>query len=166
MSTSSERKIASNRANASHSTGPRTPAGKAKTRMNALKHGLRAEQVVIPGEDPKAFEAECAAWNQRFLQKSGLILAMIEADDGRREPGLTSVLLRVLYESVILPLGVRMYRQATHRLNKQLTSALTGSANGNKRAPARRKPAAMIAVGLFVGLVAALFLLAQEDSAV
>ncbi len=25
--------------------------------MNALKHGLRAERVVIPGEDPEEFEA-------------------------------------------------------------------------------------------------------------
>src|ERR1700733_3889633 len=69
MPTSSDRKINANRSNASHSTGPRSSAGKAKSRMNALKHGLRAEQVVIPGEDPRAFEAECAAWSADWQPK-------------------------------------------------------------------------------------------------
>jgi len=36
----SERKRAANRANARHSTGPRTAAGKAKVARNALRHGL------------------------------------------------------------------------------------------------------------------------------
>jgi len=34
--------IAANRRNALHSTGPRTVTGKARSRDNALKHGLRA----------------------------------------------------------------------------------------------------------------------------
>jgi len=42
-----ERQIASNQRNASKSTGPRTPEGKAKSRANALKHGLAAETLVI-----------------------------------------------------------------------------------------------------------------------
>lgn len=51
-----------NQRNALRSTGPRTEAGKARSRLNALDHGLRAEQVVLPGEDPAAFRAEVAAW--------------------------------------------------------------------------------------------------------
>src|SRR4051812_1485794 len=43
-------KVAANRANAAKSTGPRTEAGRAASRVNAVKHGLRAEMVVLPGE--------------------------------------------------------------------------------------------------------------------
>jgi hypothetical protein len=51
-----------NRANAKHSTGPRTAEGKARSRMNALTHGLRAEEVVIPTEDATEFAEFLAAW--------------------------------------------------------------------------------------------------------
>jgi hypothetical protein len=44
---STERQIESNRRNAKYSTGPKTPTGKAKSRANALKHGLAAETLVI-----------------------------------------------------------------------------------------------------------------------
>jgi hypothetical protein len=70
MPTSSDRKINVNRADASHSTRPRSTTGNAKSRMNALKHGLRAEQIVIPGEDPRAFEAECASWSADWQPRS------------------------------------------------------------------------------------------------
>jgi hypothetical protein len=52
----SERQIAANRANALHSTGPKTPEGKAAVRHNALRHGLLARDVVLPDEDFEAFE--------------------------------------------------------------------------------------------------------------
>jgi len=39
------------------STGPRTEAGKATSSKNAIKHGLAAEILFIPDEDPAAFEA-------------------------------------------------------------------------------------------------------------
>ena len=47
---STEKQIEANRANAEHSTGPKTPAGKAKSRKNAWKHGLTAKSV--PGGQP------------------------------------------------------------------------------------------------------------------
>ena len=47
----SEARIAANRRNAKRSTGPTSPAGKAKVRCNALKHGLTGEGVALPGED-------------------------------------------------------------------------------------------------------------------
>src|SRR4029078_5497460 len=54
---SSEKQIAANRANAKRSTGPNTSDGKARSRMNAWKHGLRADKVVIAGEDVKDWQA-------------------------------------------------------------------------------------------------------------
>jgi hypothetical protein len=49
--------IASNRANARHSTGPKTEAGKLASSRNSFRHGLTAKQVVIPGEDPAEYDA-------------------------------------------------------------------------------------------------------------
>ena len=53
----SEAQISANRLNSQKSTGPRTAEGKATVAQNAVKHGLRAEQMVIKGEDPGEFES-------------------------------------------------------------------------------------------------------------
>jgi ribosomal silencing factor RsfS len=47
-----------NRRNSQKSTGPKTPEGKSVS-MNALRHGLRARTVVLPGEDPTEFHQLC-----------------------------------------------------------------------------------------------------------
>ena len=62
----SERQIEANRQNAQHSTGPTTPEGRAAVRLNGLKHGLCAETVVVPGEDPAAFEAMLDAYRVEY----------------------------------------------------------------------------------------------------
>ncbi len=49
-------RAATNRANAQNSTGPRTPAGKAKMRFNAVQHGLYSATVVLPYEDLDGFQ--------------------------------------------------------------------------------------------------------------
>jgi hypothetical protein len=57
----SERQKAANRANALHSTGPKTREGKVAVRLNAIRHGLLARDAVLPGEDADAFEQ---LWNE------------------------------------------------------------------------------------------------------
>ncbi len=52
----SDKQAAANHENAKTSTGPRSEDGKNTVRHNALKHGLRAQTVVLPNEDPQAFE--------------------------------------------------------------------------------------------------------------
>src|SRR5436190_2029264 len=54
---SSQRQIDANRLNAQKSTGPSTPEGRAAVHLNSLKYGLYAETLILPGEDPAAFEA-------------------------------------------------------------------------------------------------------------
>ena len=55
---SSQSIVARNRANAQHSTGPRTAAGKAAASRNAVKHGLLGTQALaLPGEDQAAMDA-------------------------------------------------------------------------------------------------------------
>ena len=57
-------RLESNRRNALRSTGPTTEAGKQRSRVNALRHGLTAETIVASlenAEDYKAFEAAIVA---------------------------------------------------------------------------------------------------------
>ena len=46
----SQKQTEANRRNALKSTGPKTPEGKAIVSTNAVKHGLRAQHIVIDGE--------------------------------------------------------------------------------------------------------------------
>jgi len=50
-------RTAINRANAQHSTGPRTEDGKERSSLNALRHGLTSQAVVLPSEDPAAYQS-------------------------------------------------------------------------------------------------------------
>jgi hypothetical protein len=58
--------ITANRANAQKSTGPRSTQGKSAARFNALKHGIDAASIVIPGEDPADYEALAADYRRDF----------------------------------------------------------------------------------------------------
>jgi hypothetical protein len=58
------RQIEANRRNAQSSTGPKTEAGKQRSRGNAIRHGLTAETVIgalEDAEDYKAFETAVTA---------------------------------------------------------------------------------------------------------
>src|SRR5260370_15144548 len=61
------KQIEANRLNALKSTGPKTPDGKAAVKLNALRHGLRARTVVLPGENSDDFHQLCdgleTEWN-------------------------------------------------------------------------------------------------------
>jgi len=58
----SDRRIAANRANALKSTGPKTEAGKKKSRGNALKHGFTSTVIEIPDENPQCFDHRLSEW--------------------------------------------------------------------------------------------------------
>jgi hypothetical protein len=49
-------RAAVNKANAQKSTGPRTPAGKQRSSLNALRHGLTGHTIVLPSEDQAAYQ--------------------------------------------------------------------------------------------------------------
>jgi hypothetical protein len=63
--TTKEKSDASRR-NAAHSTGPKTPEGKAASSMNALKHGLRSQKIIIAGEDPAEFNQLYASLQDQY----------------------------------------------------------------------------------------------------
>jgi hypothetical protein len=52
----SDKQNRANRRNAQRSTGPKTPEGKEAVRLNATKHGLRSQEVLLPGEDGEALK--------------------------------------------------------------------------------------------------------------
>ncbi len=49
------KQIEANRRNSRKSTGPKSQNSKAKSKLNAMKHGLLAQQVAVRGEDPVEF---------------------------------------------------------------------------------------------------------------
>lgn len=60
-----EANVRANRANAQKSTGPKTEAGKARSRLNALKHGKRSKTVaapVLPQEDAAELGRRIQDW--------------------------------------------------------------------------------------------------------
>ena len=61
-----------NRQNAAKSTGPVTPEGKRRASLNALRHGLTGQTVVLPDDDLAAYRASCAQFFAE-LKPVGLI---------------------------------------------------------------------------------------------
>jgi hypothetical protein len=57
---------AANQGNAQNSTGPSSAAGKAVSRMNALKTGLYAKSLVIRGESREEFDELAAQFNDQY----------------------------------------------------------------------------------------------------
>jgi len=51
-----KKKAAASRTNSKHSTGPKTPEGKAKCSLNALRHGLYASTLILPEESKEHFD--------------------------------------------------------------------------------------------------------------
>lgn len=72
----SEKQIAANRANAKKCTGPRTPEGKERSKMNALSHGLTAQTGVLPGEDEQEL-MDLAESLTRQLKPEGIVQRLI-----------------------------------------------------------------------------------------
>jgi hypothetical protein len=72
------RKVAANGRNAQKSTGPRTEEGKRRSSRNALKHGLTANEIVLPNEDPGAFDERLTEWNDYFRPENPAQAAVID----------------------------------------------------------------------------------------
>lgn len=104
----SAKRTAANRRNALKSTGPRTPEGKRRTSMNALKHGLRAASMAVPVlEDPKDWETH-RAQTVRDLTPVGYL----ETVFAERAAALLWRLARVVrYEAEVV--SIAMSREAT-----------------------------------------------------
>jgi hypothetical protein len=70
--TISEARLAANRANAQKSTGPRTDAAKAVTRLNAVRNALTGQTILLPADDADLYQTHCEAY-QIELKPEGAI---------------------------------------------------------------------------------------------
>jgi recombinational DNA repair protein RecT len=73
------RQIESNRRNAQRSTGPKTQSGKARSSQNAVRHGLTAETVIGPLEDPADYQAFEQAVLTKTTRLARLLLQEVDA---------------------------------------------------------------------------------------
>jgi hypothetical protein len=62
MAAVSEKKMEANRRNAQKSTGPKSDEGKSRSRLNGLKHGMRASLLILPGENAEDFSERVDDW--------------------------------------------------------------------------------------------------------
>ncbi len=62
----STKRAEANLRNSARSTGPRLPCGKVRTRLNAVTHGLTAETLILPGEDPREFQRLLDDWTAQL----------------------------------------------------------------------------------------------------
>jgi hypothetical protein len=66
----SANKTEANRRNAQKSSGPKSAEGKSRSRLNALKHGMRANLLVLPGEDAEACQGRVDAWTDSLKPRN------------------------------------------------------------------------------------------------
>jgi hypothetical protein len=78
----SQRAIEANRRNSQRSTGPKTEAGKAKSRLNAGRHKITAQVTILPDEERVAAEEFCgklaATLNPEGIEEIQLARAVAE----------------------------------------------------------------------------------------
>src|SRR5580698_8074109 len=68
-----------NRANSQHSTGPRTVAGKHRSSLNALRHGLTSQMVVMPTEDPQIYERHLKSFTDEYNPQGATEANLVQA---------------------------------------------------------------------------------------
>ena len=74
----SEAQREASRNNGSKSKGPKTIEGKNKSKMNRLTHGLRSDQVVLPGESVAEFQAELNGFRDDWRPASHTASVLVE----------------------------------------------------------------------------------------
>ena len=80
---STPNRIEINRVNSQHSTGPKTAAGKKQSSLNALRHGLTGQIVVMPTEDLQAYQLHLKSFSDEYhpvgATESHLVQALADA---------------------------------------------------------------------------------------
>jgi len=72
-------RAAVNKANAQKSTGPRTDAGKQRSKLNALRHGLTGQTIVLPTEDHSAYQRHAHGLFDHFQPAGALEEQLVQS---------------------------------------------------------------------------------------
>ena len=78
-SNDSNGRAAANKMNAQKSTGPRTAAGKQRSSLNALRHALTGQVVVLPTEDYAAYQRHLQRFVDQFQPKGALEEQLVQS---------------------------------------------------------------------------------------
>src|SRR5277367_2150388 len=95
-------RIEINQANAKHSTGPKTEAGKHRSSLNALRHGLTGQIIVLPSDDLEAYQRHVESFTTEYHPKGATEsnLVQILADNVWRQHRVAAL------ENNVLTLGI------------------------------------------------------------
>src|SRR6202140_4817131 len=72
-------RAAANKANAQKSTGPRTEAGKQRSKLNALRHGLTGQTIVLPTEDHSAYQRHSQSFLDECQPKGAIETQLVQS---------------------------------------------------------------------------------------
>ena len=72
-------RAAVNKANAQKSTGPRTEAGKQRSKLNALRHGLTGHTIVLPTEDYSAYQRHSQAFLDEYRPQGATETQLVQS---------------------------------------------------------------------------------------
>ena len=126
-----------NKANAQHSTGPNTEAGKQRSSLNALRHGLTGQLVVMPNEDHHLYESHKKAFRDEYqpqgVTEENLVHALADASWRlNRVAPLETNLLSIAYSPADLVQGLLDQAKAmanlslhSQRLSRQFERTVT-----------------------------------------
>ena len=120
MSTPTETNRAEvNKANSQHSTGPKSPEGKQRSAQNALRHGLTAQQAVLPTEDPAAYQLHLDSFTDHYDPQgpTEVHLVQVLADTSWRQNRIISLESSVIAEGDLK--GLANLSLHSQRLSRQ-----------------------------------------------
>ena len=154
------RQIEANRLNALKSTGPQTPEGKAAVKLNALRHGLRARTVVLPGENSEDFQQLCddleTEWNPASRSEQFYVeqMAISQWKLTRIEVAEKSIVTQEAAAKIQIPLLERLwqsqcrlersYARAQRELERLQKSRLPVPPKGKASEEPERRPSILV----------------------
>src|SRR6266481_9856437 len=117
---SSNNRAETNRENAQKSTGSRTEAGKQRSSLNALRHGLTGQTVVLPSDDLIAYQRHCKGFHDQYQPKNPTEVQLTQtvADLSWRLNRATAI------ETNMLALGITEQSHRVDTENDQVHTAL------------------------------------------
>ena len=114
-----------NRQNAQHSTGPKTQEGKHRSSLNALRHGLTGQIIVLPGDDLDAYQRHVQSFVTQCQPKGAIEAQLVQtlADTAWRLNRVSAL------ENNLLTLGIVRVPDQLSEAPEQVQQALSIAAS-------------------------------------